>query len=104
MRTQLVSALLLLGTLTPGHPAPGLKEFQDGQGKFKFSIDTTLAPELEGWAHKELAPVVRQWYPKICAMLPSGGFKPADNVEIVFRDDMKGVPAFASGNQVSCNK
>lgn len=104
MRTQLFSALLLLGTITTGLAAPGVKEFQAGEGEFKFSIDTTLAPDLEDWAHTELAPVVRQWYPKICAMLPSEGFKPADTVEIVFRDDMKGVPAFASGNQVSCNK
>lgn len=104
MRTQLISSLLLLTTLTAGFAAAGVKEFQSEQGQFKFSIDTTLAPELEGWAHQELAPVVKQWYPKICALLPGEGFKPANTVEIVFRDDMKGVPAYASGNQVSCNK
>ena len=77
--------------------------FKDAGGRVEFSLDTKGAPDLRGWAEKELAPVVAEWYPKICALLPSGGYSPPEKVFILFRGEMNGVPAFAQGNRVSCD-
>ena len=73
------------------------------EGKYEFSFDVTLAPDLQAWVEKELSPVVRDWYPKIIEMLPSEGFDAPASVTINFREGMRGTPAAAGGNRVSCN-
>jgi hypothetical protein len=47
--------------------------------------------------------VVKEWYPKIVAMLPSEGFQASTNVLIRYRTDMGGTPASAGGSRVNCN-
>jgi hypothetical protein len=58
---------------------------------------------LTEWAEKELQPVVQEWYPRIVAMLPSEGYNAPTRVTIVFRDNMGGTPASASGSRINCN-
>ncbi len=80
-----------------------LKEFAAENGKYQFVLDVTAAPDLEGWAVKELQPVIQAWYPKIVALLPSEGFVAASKVTLKFRNDMGGLPASAGGMQVNLN-
>jgi hypothetical protein len=70
-------------------------------GKYQITIDTTETPDLTKWAHDELAPVVKQWYPKLVAMLPSDGYEAPTRVTITFSADMQGVAA-TGGTQVRC--
>jgi hypothetical protein len=83
--------------------AKEIRSFDFGGGKYHASIDTTKAPGLTEWSEKNLAPVVREWYPKLVAMLPSEGFTPYTNITLRFRDNMGGTPASASGDSINCN-
>ena len=80
-----------------------LKSFAVEGGKYQFTIDASAAPDLLGWADKELRPVIQEWYPKLVAMLPSEGFQAATNVTLRFRNDMGGTPAAAGGGRISMN-
>jgi len=62
-------------------------------GKYRITIETTETPDLTEWAHKELAPVVQKWYPKLVKMLPSEGYEAPKRVSIEFSADMRGVAA-----------
>ncbi len=80
----------------------GTKEIVEaGDGKYKITIDTTETPDLTEWAHQELAPVVRTWYPKLVELLPSEGFEAPAQAEIVFSASMRGVAA-TGGTRVRC--
>ncbi len=70
-------------------------------GTYQITIDTTETPDLTEWAHKELAPVVRDWYPKLVKMLPSDGYEAPRKVSITFSADMRGVAA-TGGTRVRC--
>ena len=78
------------------------KTFRAAGGKYEITIDTSAAPDLTEWADQQLAPVLREWYPKIVRMLPSEGYEAPNHVAIVFREGMN-VPAAASGSRISCN-
>lgn len=80
---------------------PGKFLVQAGDGKYEITIDTSETPDLREWAEKELAPVVKEWYPKLVEMLPSPGYNPPAQVNIFFGKDLQGV-AFASGNRIRC--
>lgn len=86
-------------------PVPRELEFTTADASFRFTIDLTQALELEQWTEKELKPVIQEWYPKIVAMLPSEGFEAAHHVRFRYLRDaeMKGIPAYASGNTISMN-
>jgi hypothetical protein len=71
-------------------------------GRYQFTLDTTVAPDLTEWATNQLRPVVEEWYPKLVALLPSEGFVARSNVTIRFRDNM-GPPASAGGGFINCN-
>jgi hypothetical protein len=82
--------------------APMAKAFATPDGKYKFTVDASAAPDLLPWVEEKLAPVVIEWYPKIVALLPSEGFTAADAVLLEFKEDMPpGVPAYAQGNKVT---
>jgi hypothetical protein len=70
-------------------------------GKYTYTVDATLAPDLVEWVEKSMIPLVREWYPKLVAMLPSDGYTAPENVVLEFRDDMGGTPAYAAGNKLS---
>ena len=85
------------------NPAAAAVIVEAKEGKFEYKFDLTLAPDLGDWVEKELSPVVCKWYPKIIGMLPSEGFDAPTSVTINFREGMRGTPAAAGGNRVSCN-
>lgn len=70
-------------------------------GTYQITIDTTDTPDLTGWAHKELAPVVRDWYPRLVKMLPSEGYEAPKQCSITFSASMNGVAA-TGGTRVRC--
>jgi hypothetical protein len=87
--------------------APPIRElrFATADGQYKFTIDTTQAEELEQWTAQELQPVLREWYPRIVQLLPSRHFEAPQQVRLRYLRDaeMRGVPAYASGNTISLN-
>lgn len=99
--------------LTQGGPAikrlapPERQElaFESADGRFKYVIDTTIAPDLKEWSEKELKPVIEKWYPKIVDMLPSEGFEAPKQVRFQYlpADKMNGIPAWAQNATVSMN-
>jgi len=68
---------------------------------YEISIDTSDTPDLTEWAHKEVAPMAKEWYPKLVKFLASDGFEAPKNVSIVFDSEMRGVAA-TGGSQVRC--
>jgi hypothetical protein len=84
-------------------PEKVVKVYPSDDGKYTYTVDSTLAPDLTEWSETEMMPVVREWYPKIVEMLPSPGYRAPDSVLIEFRDDMGGTPAYAAGNRVALN-
>lgn len=72
-----------------------------GEGQYEISIDTRETPDLTGWAREQLAPVVKEWYPRIVELLPSQGFQAPRQVSIVFRAGMRGVAA-TGGTRIEC--
>ena len=82
---------------------PITRRFDAAEGKYHFTINSTLAPDLTEWADTELRPVVQEWYPKLVALLPSEGFQPLTNVTLRFREDMGGTPASAGGGFINLN-
>ena len=52
---------------------------------YTYEFQSAAAPDLSEWMHKELAPVVKEWYPKIVKMLPGDGYEAPTNVTIRFR-------------------
>lgn len=83
-------------------PGEGAREVvRVDRGKYEITIDTTETPDLTKWCHDELAPVVRQWYPRLVAMLPSDGYEAPTRVTITFSESMRGVAA-TGGSRVRC--
>ncbi len=70
-------------------------------GRYEITIDTTETPDLTDWAHKDLAPVVAEWYPKLVKMLPSEGYEAPKQLSIYFSASMNGVAA-TGGTRVRC--
>jgi hypothetical protein len=68
---------------------------------FKATIDTTETPDLTEWATHDVAPMVKEWYPKIVRMLPSEGYEAPKTFSIAFRKDKGGV-ADTSGTRINC--
>ena len=88
---------------TSAESPPILTMFEAEDGKYKFTIDSTTAPDLKEWAETKLKPVVQEWYPKMVAMLPSDGFEAPSSFTLQFRNDMRLTPASAGGNRVNMN-
>ncbi len=57
-----------------------------------ISVDANETPDLKDWAYKS-GELCAQWYPKICRLLDSEGFKPYNSVKLRFKKDMRGVAA-----------
>ena len=87
--------------IRPPTPEPRREIVEADGGKYRLTIDTTEAPDLTRWAHEELAPVVRQWYPKIVKMLPSEEYEAPPRVVITFNARTRGV-AGTAGTRIYC--
>lgn len=71
-------------------------------GKYKIIVDTSETPELTEWTRKELAPMLKEWYPRLAEkILPSKGYEPPLKFSVFFDSDMKGVAA-TGGTKVTC--
>ncbi len=81
--------------------APGKQTIEMAGGKYTCTIDTSETPDLTDWTRNELAPVVKEWYPKLVEMLPSEGYEAPTKFSILFKKDMKGVAA-TGGTRISC--
>ncbi|MHB1034152.1 MAG: basic secretory protein-like protein [Pirellulales bacterium] len=86
---------------TPPAPEPRREIVEADGGTYQITIDTTEAPDLTQWVHEDLAPVVRQWYPKLVKMLPSEGYEAPKKVTITFSASMRGVAA-TGGTRIGC--
>jgi hypothetical protein len=75
-------------TKEPAKPAP-----------LKVAVDVSEVPELKDWADKA-GQLCIEWYPKICEMLKSDGFKPRADVKLVFKKKL-GVPAYTGGGTIT---
>lgn len=86
-------------------PKRQVLSFASTDDRYKFTIDTAAAPELNDWSERELKPVIQAWYPKIVDMLPSDNFEAAKRVHFQFlpADKMRGIPAWAQNATVSMN-
>ena len=104
-------AILAAGckTQTPP-PARSISSGSAGTGSFVISapdgscqitIDTSKAPDMSDWAEHKLAPVLADWYPKICALLPTAGYTPPKKFTIVIAPG-DGVAA-TGGTRVTAN-
>jgi hypothetical protein len=71
-------------------------------GRYVVTIDTSDAPDLTEWTHANVAPMAREWYPKLVELLPSQGFEAPREVTIRFLEDMQGV-AGTSGTRIQCS-
>lgn len=78
-------------------------------GKYRYILDSTEAPDLREWTLGALFPVMEEWYPKIIAMLPVDGYTPAGDIYFTLKNatdlpgSAKGVPGYATGNRVTLN-
>lgn len=93
--TACASVVLAEGT-------PVIENVEIAEGGYRFTVETTEAPDLTEWAHTELVPVMKKWYPLIVEMLPSDGYTAPKNFSITFTDRYKGVAA-TGGNRIECN-
>ncbi len=71
-------------------------------GGFRFTVETTDAPDLTDWAHTELIPVIQKWYPILVEDLPSEGYTAPKTFSVTFTNSYKGVAA-TGGNRVDCS-
>jgi hypothetical protein len=70
-------------------------------GPYRIDVDTCETPDLTEWTKTTLAPVIRDWYPKLAELLPSEGFKPPEDILVRFSASLKGV-AETSGTRIRC--
>lgn len=83
--------------VVPGPATRKLVEAADG--RYRILLDTTGAPELTGWAARDLAPVMQEWYPKIVAMFPGEGYRAPGKLRIYLVPGL-GVPAATEGTYI----
>ena len=81
---------------------PHVKSVEIADGGYRFTVDTTEAPDLTEWAHTQLIPVMTEWYPRIVGMLPGENFTAPKTFSITFEEKYKGVAATA-GTRIFCN-
>ena len=58
------------------------------RAEYQYVFDTSGAPELAEWTATNLAPVVREWYPKLVEMFPSEGWTAPEKVSFRYREGL----------------
>jgi hypothetical protein len=86
-------------TIVEAPPAQIVDAVEIDGGAFRFTVDTTEAPDLTEWTRRDLIPAMQKWYPLIVKMLPSDGFTAPKTFSITFTDKYKGVAA-TMGNRI----
>jgi len=82
-------------------PGEGIETVEMEDGKYRATLETSQTPDLTPWAHEELGPLLREWYPKLVAMLPGRDYEAPRRFRIVFSNDMQGVAA-TGGAVIRC--
>lgn len=67
----------------------------------RVSIDVKAAPEAGEWARKA-AELVRDWFPLVCGLLATEGYRPPREIRLVFKPDIE-APAYAGGDEITIN-
>src|SRR5580658_1025 len=80
---------------------PGVFVIHAPDGSCEITIDTSKAPDMTDWAEHKLAPVLADWYPKICALLPTPGYTPPKKFSVIIAPG-DGVAA-TGGTRVTAN-
>ena len=98
-------AFLLIARLAGAADAPPASLVESAEidgGAYHFTVETTEAPDLADWAHRELIPVLQKWYPLIVKMLPGEGFTAPAKFSVTFTTSYHGVAA-TSGDRIVCD-
>jgi len=82
--------LILAASLLVWAPAPD---------QAKISVTYDEAPDVKEWAQKA-RDLCEQWYPKIAEVLASPDFTPPREVQLVFKDEKKGI-AYTTGTRIT---
>lgn len=77
------------------------RELFEVDGGYQFTLDTAGAPDLRPWARTNLIPMIKEWYPKLIAMLPSEGYSAPKRVSVTIKET-SGV-AYTSGARITCS-
>lgn len=80
---------------------PLVVSMRAGSRTYRCTIDTSETPDLTKWAQDGLAPVVKEWYPRIVKLLASQGYQAPRSFNIVFSARRRGVAA-TSGTTIYC--
>jgi Peptidase of plants and bacteria len=99
---RVFAALVCLAAVSLAEESPHVESVEIAQSEYRFTVDTTEAPDLTEWAHGQLIPVMQKWYPLIVGMLPSEGYTAPKTFSITFTERYKGVAA-TGGNRIECN-
>jgi basic secretory peptidase family protein len=70
-------------------------------GLYRITIDSCGTPDLTEWSKTDLAPVLREWYPKLVKLLPSDEFAAPQQITVRFSETLRGV-AETSGTRIKC--
>lgn len=100
--SRILAVLTACTVSTFADESPTVENVAIPDSDYRYTIDTTEAPDLTEWSRHELVPVMTKWYPLIVAMLPSEGFTAPKTFSITFTDRYKGVAA-TSGNRIECS-
>lgn len=104
LKSLLLTLVLLPSSALLAEPSTTQPVGEPAADHYQITIDTSnLSPEMKQWAETKLKPVCETWYPKLVAMLPSDGYEAPRRFKVVFKLEDAGPPAYASGNQITCN-
>jgi len=92
------------GDVTPiatAQPAAAPFTIKAPDGSCEISIDTSQAPDLREWAETKLAPVLAEWYPRLCKLLASDDYTAPRHFSVKIKPG-QGVAA-TGGTSVTAN-
>ena len=102
MRAAFCAALVCLAVGAFAEENPNVESVEIADSGYRFTVDTKEAPDLTEWAHTQLIPVMKEWYPRIVGMLPGENFTAPKTFSITFEEKYQGVAA-TGGNRIVCN-
>lgn len=70
---------------------PALDTYETNDKKTRFTILYDDTPDLQEWGRTKLAPVIKEWYPRIAELLKSPGYTAPNRFTIKFTNDYEGV-------------
>lgn len=70
----------------------GDKPAEERPGEVVIKVDASETPDLARWCD-DAAAILKEWHPKIAALLATEGFTAPREIKIMMRKDMKGVAA-----------